>query len=194
MLARLTAFAVEASNDASPTAQAARARLADQLAQLQLYAVLSPLEKLFARPERTVKVAVLVAMGTLFFKRSFITVRQGLRDGDPGVVEQAARAVEALYFQHAFDPLSRIIREAPQPFVRASAVRALAKVDTLEAAEFLLSILEHGAPADRVAAVEALKRSRGARFIELARSALPASAPDVQAALRDVLRSRGIAA
>jgi hypothetical protein len=194
MLARLTAFAVEASNDAGPTSQAARARLADQLAQLQLYAVLSPLEKLFARPERAVKVAVLVAMGTLFFKRSFITVRQGLRDSDPGVVEQAARAVEALYFQHAFDPLSRIIREAPQPFVRASAVRALAKVDTLEAAEFLLSILEHGAPADRVAAVEALKRSRGARFIELARSALPASAPDVQAALRDVLRSRGIAA
>ncbi len=194
MLARLTAFAVEASNDAGPASQAARARLADQLAQLQLYAVLSPLEKLFARPERTVKVAVLVAMGTLFFKRSFITVRQGLRDNDPGVVEQAARAVEALYFQHAFDPLSRIIREAPQPFVRASAVRALAKVDTLEAAEFLLSILEHGAPADRVAAVEALKRSRGARFIELARSALPASAPDVQAALRDVLRSRGIAA
>ncbi|HRG96499.1 MAG TPA: HEAT repeat domain-containing protein [Polyangiaceae bacterium] len=194
MLARLTAFAVEASNDAGPASQAARARLADQLAQLQLYAVLSPLEKLFARPERAVKVAVLVAMGTLFFKRSFITVRQGLRDSDPGVVEQAARAVEALYFQHAFDPLSRIIREAPQPFVRASAVRALAKVDTLEAAEFLLSILEHGAPADRVAAVEALKRSRGARFIELARSALPASAPDVQAALRDVLRSRGIAA
>ncbi|HQY63407.1 MAG: HEAT repeat domain-containing protein [Myxococcales bacterium] len=194
MLARLTAFAVEMSNDAGPASQAARARLADQLAQLQLYAVLSPLEKLFARPERAVKVAVLVAMGTLFFKRSFITVRQGLRDSDPGVVEQAARAVEALYFQHAFDPLSRIIREAPQPFVRASAVRALAKVDTLEAAEFLLSILEHGAPADRVAAVEALKRSRGARFIELARSALPASAPDVQAALRDVLRSRGIAA
>lgn len=194
MLARLTAFAVEAANDASPASQAARARLADQLAQLQLYAVLSPLEKLFARPERAVKIAVLVAMGTLFFKRSFITVRQGLRDSDPGVVEQGARSVEALYFQHAFDPLSRIVREAPQPFVRASAVRALAKVDTLEAAEFLMSILEHGAPADRGAAVEALKRSRGARFIELARAALPTATPDVQAALRDVLRSRGIAA
>lgn len=193
MLARLTAFAVEGSQDSGPAAQAARARLADQLAQLQLYAVLSPLEKLFARPERTVKIAVLAAMSTLFFKRSFVTVRQALRDSDPGVVEQAAKAVEALYFQHAFDPLSRIVREAPQPAVRASAIRALAKVDTLEAAEFLLGILEHGAPADRVATVDGLKRSRGTRFIEVARSALAASAPDVQGALRDILRARGIA-
>ena len=194
MLARLTAFAVEGQNDASPASQAARARLADQLAALQLYAVLSPLEKLFARPERTVKIAVLSAMGTLFFKRSFITVRQALRDGDVGVVEQAAKAVEALYFQHAFDPLSRIVREAPQPGVRASAIRALAKVDTLEAAEFLLGILEHGAPADRTAAVDGLRKSRGSRFIEVARSSMATSTPEVQGALRDILRARGIAA
>ena len=105
-----------------------------------------------------------------------------------------AKAVESLYFQHAFDPLSRIVRESPQPPVRASALRALARVDTMEAAEFLLGVLEHGAPADRSAALEGLKRSRGARFIELARSTLHTTTPEVQAALRDVLRSRGIAA
>ena len=195
MLARLTAFAVESRpEDASGPATAARVRLADQLAQLQLYAVLSPLEKLFTRAERPVKVAVLAAMQQLFFKRSFVTVRTGLRDADPAVVEQASKAVESLYFQHAFDPLSRIVRESAQPQVRASALRALARVDTMEAAEFLLGILEHGAPADRVAALDGLKRSRGARFIELARSAMHTTAPEVQAALKDVLRSRGIAA
>ncbi len=195
MLARLTAFAVEGRpEDASGPATNARSRLADQLAQLQLYAVLSPLEKLFQRPERQVKIAVLAAMQQLFFKRSFVTVRAGLRDSDSGVVDQAAKAVESLYFQHAFDPLSRIVREAPQPNVRASALRALARVDTMEAAEFLLGILEHGPPADRAATLEGLKRSRGARFIELARSTLHTSTPEVQAALRDVLRSRGIAA
>ena len=195
MLARLTAFAVESRpEDASNPATAARVRLADQLAQLQLYAVLSPLEKLFTRAERPVKVAVLAAMQQLFFKRSFVTVRTGLRDSDPAVVEQASKAVESLYFQHAFDPLSRIVRESPQPQVRASALRALARVDTMEAAEFLLGILEHGAPADRVAALDGLKRSRGARFIELARTAMHTTAPEVQTALRDVLRSRGIAA
>ncbi len=139
-------------------------------------------------------IPVCMAMGTLFFKRSFITVRQALRDGDVGVVEQAAKAVEALYFQHAFDPLSRIVREAPQPGVRASAIRALAKVDTLEAAEFLLGILEHGAPADRTAAVDGLRKSRGSRFIEVARSSMATSTPEVQGALRDILRARGIAA
>lgn len=195
MLARLTAFAVEGRpEDSSAPATNARVRLADQLAQLQLYAVLSPLEKLFQRPERPVRVAVLAAMQQLFFKRSFVTVRAGLRDADPAVVEQASRAVESLYFQHAFDPLSRIVRESPQAPVRASALRALARVDTMEAAEFLLGVLEHGAPADRSAALDGLKRSRGARFVELARSAMHTTTPEVQSALRDVLRSRGIAA
>jgi hypothetical protein len=195
LLARLTAFAVEARpSDQTPPITSARIRLAEQLAQLQLYAVLSPLEKLFERPERAVKVAVLGAMQTLFFKRSFITVRAGLRDPDPAVVDQAAKAVESLYFQHAFDPLARIVRESPQPNVRASAIRALARVDTIEAAEFLLGILDHGTPSDRAAALEGLKRSRGARFIELARGAIPTSGPELVAQLRDVLRSRGIAA
>jgi len=195
MLARLTAFAVELRpDDATPAAIGARVRLAEQLAQLQLYAVLSPLEALFQRQERQTKVAVLAAMQTLFFKRSFITVRTGLRDTDPAVVEQAAKAVESLYFQHAFDPLSRIVREAPQPAVRAAALRALARVDTMEAAEFLMGVLEHGAPADRAAAVEGLKRSRGARFIELARSQMHGSTPEVQGALRNILSARGIAA
>jgi hypothetical protein len=195
MLARLTAFAVEGRpDDPGGAVTAARVRLADQLAQLQLYAVLSPLEALFARPERPVKVAVLAAMQQLFFKRSFVTVRAGLRDSDPAVVEQAAKAVESLYFQHAFDPLSRIVRESPQPQVRGSALKALARVDTMEAAEFLLGVLEHGAPVDRAAALEGLKKSRGARFLELARSSLHSSAPEVQASLREVLRSRGVAA
>jgi tetratricopeptide (TPR) repeat protein len=195
MLARLTAFAVEGRpEDASGPVTAARVRLADQLAQLQLYVVLSPLEKLFQRPERAVRIAVLAAMQQLFFKRSFVTVRAGLRDSDPAVVAQASKAVESLYFQHAFDPLSRIVRESPEPAVRASALRALARVDTMEAAEFLLGVLEHGAPADRSAALDGLKRSRGARFVELARSAMHTATPEVQAALRDVLRARNIAA
>ena len=195
MLARLTAFAVEARpEDTSQPATAARVRLCEQLAQLGLYGVLSPLEKLFARPERQVRIAALAAMQVLFFKRSFITVRAGLRDADPAVVEQAERATEALTFPHAFDPLSRIVREHARASTRAAALRALAKVDTVEAAEFLLGMIEHGGPQDRVATLDGLKRSRATRFIELARGAMPTSAPEVQTALRDVLRARGIAA
>jgi hypothetical protein len=147
---------------------------------------------LFERPERAVKIAVLNAIQSrLFFKRSFITVRTALRNPDPAVVEHAAKAVESLYFQHAFDPLARIVREAPEPGVRASALRALARVDTMEAAEFLLGVLEHGAPVDRAAALDGLKRSRGTRFLELAKTNFRASAPGVQNALREVFRARG---
>jgi tetratricopeptide (TPR) repeat protein len=195
MLARLTAFAVDARpDDASQPAILARVRLAEQLAQLQLYAVLSPLEKLFTHSERAVKIAVLSAMQTLFFKRSFITVRAGLRDSDRGVVDQAAKAVESLYFAHAFDPLARIVRESQEAGVRASALRALARVDTVEAAEFMLGILDHGAPLDRAAAISGLKGSRGSRFIEIAQSSLPTSGPELQGALREVLRARGVMA
>ncbi len=195
MLARLAAFAVETrQDDTSQAATSGRVRLCEQLAQLGLYGVLSPLEKFFTRQERPVSVAVLAAMQMLFFKRSFITVRAALRDADGAVVEQAEKATEALTFPHAFDPLSRIVREATRPSTRAAALRALAKVDTPEAAEFLLGVLEHGAPQDRAATLEGLKRSRAARFIELARAALPTAQPQVQTALRDVLRARGIAA
>jgi HEAT repeat protein len=121
-------------------------------------------------------------------------VRVGLREPDRGVVEQASKAVESLYFQHAFDPLARIVRESQEASVRASAIRALARVDTVEAAEFLLGVLEHGAPADRTAAMAGLKSSRGSRFLDLARASMPTSGPELQGALREVLRARGMAA
>jgi hypothetical protein len=191
MIGRLTALEIETKPEGE-AALAGRVRLAEQLAQLQLYVVLSPLEKLFERPERRVKVAVLQALQTLFFKRSFTTVRAGLRDGDSAVVEQAAKAVEALYFQHAVDPLSRILRESPQPGVRASALRALSRIDTLEAAEILLGVIEHGTPADRSAAMAALKSSRGTKFVELARTAMDGAPGALQAGLREVLAARGL--
>jgi hypothetical protein len=199
LLARLTALAVEGREEAGAATTsadtAARLRLAEQLSQLTLYAVLSPLEKLFDRGERSLKIAVLGAIkARLYFKRSFITVRAAIRDPDPAVVEHAARAVESLYFLHAFDPLARIVREAPQPFVRAAALRALARVDTVEAAEFLLGVLEHGAPVERAATLEALKASRGKSFIELAKSTMHAATPEVQKLLRELFQARGMAA
>jgi tetratricopeptide (TPR) repeat protein len=194
MLARLTAIRVEGApqDDASVPVVDARVRLADQLAQLQLFTMLSPLEKLFACPVRRVKIAVLRAMQTLPFKRSFVTVRAGLRDPDAAVVEQAAKTVEALYFEHAFDPLARIVRESAEATVRASALRALARIDTPEAAEFMLGMLEHGSSTDGLAALEALKATPGSKFVELARTALQGAPEPLRANLRQVLAGRGM--
>jgi hypothetical protein len=156
MLARLTALEVERrADDSAPAADDLRERLAGELGQLQLYAVLSPLEHLFARPGRRVKVAVLQAIESLFFfKRSFVTVRAGLADRDPLVVAHALRAVEA---QQSFEPLTRLVRESADPDARAAARRAHVRIETTEASEFLKGIVEHGSPADRAAVAGAMR-------------------------------------
>lgn len=193
LVARLTAFAVEGRGaDAATTG--ARVRLAEQLAALRIYAVFSPLEKLFERPEPEVRVAVLAAIENLRFKRSFLTLRLALRDAEPRVVERAAAAIEQLSFEHAFDPLARIVREAPQPRARGSALRAVAKIDTTEAAEFLLGVLEHGAAEEQAATADALKRGSGVRFPELAIAMVTSGASPALPVLREILRARGFRA
>jgi hypothetical protein len=71
-------------------------------------------------------------------------------------------------------------------------VRALAKIDTLEAAEMLLGIIQHDGTQERTAAVEALKRARGLRFVDLAREQIKQLAGPARAAVREVLQSRNI--
>ncbi len=168
--------------------------LADQLSTVELYTILSPLEHLFRRPEAAVRVAVVKALARFLYKRTFITLREALSDADPSVVREAAKALEELRFPHAFDPLARIYRESQSAAVRASAVRALSKIDTFEAAEMLLGIIRHDGSEERAAAVEALKRARGMKFIDLARGGLSELSGPAQAAVREVLQGRGVSA
>ena len=200
MLARLTALGVEAMEHAGgPPAdpvQLSRSyvQLAEQLALVELYTILSPLEHMFRRPEQAVRVAVVRALSRFLYKRSFITLRDALADPEKAVVQEAAKAIEELRFPHAFDPLARIYRESQNAQVRVSAVRALAKIDTLEAAEMLLSVIEHDGPEERAAAADALKRARGGKFVDFAKGALPHLPRGVQDAVRGILQARGISA
>jgi hypothetical protein len=192
MIARLSALEAEPlAGDRSPAAERLRVRLAGELGQVQLYSVLSPLEHLFAQSERRVKIAVLDAIETLFFKRSFATLRAGLGDADVAVVGQAVKALRAFQFDHAFDPLARIIRESANADARAAAIGAVARIDTAEAAELLLGVLDHGSRDEREAAAAALKKDGpGAQFARVARQALPAAAPELAARLREILAAR----
>ncbi len=196
--ARLTGLALEAHLAQGPTAESGvtvnlASHLAEQLSQVELYTILSPLERLSQRPEPQIRASVMRALARFMYKRTFITLRAGLTDKDATVSEEAARAVEELRFPHAFDPLARIYRESTSQRARVSALRALAKVDTLEAAEMLLGVIEHDGREERTAAVEALKRARGSRFVDLARSQIGRLQGPVQASLREVLQTRGIA-
>ncbi len=196
LVARLVALDLEAhlatgaTADPNVTASLAAA-LAEQLAQIKLYAILSPLEALFTRPEPKVRKAVMQALSACWFKRTFITLRQGLTDPDPGVVEAAARAVEELHFPHGFDPLARIYRESGSPAARASALRAIAKIDSVEAAEMILGVIEHESPNDRAVVVETLKKSRRARFVDVARQEVGRMTGPAKAVVEELIAGGG---
>jgi len=115
-----------------------------------------------------------------------------LRDPDAGVVQEATAGLERLRFDHAFDPLSRIYRTAPGTEARLAALKAIARIDVVEAAELMLGALEHGGPGERDAAVAALKVSRGTRFIEVARAAYPQAPEGLRRAISEILRGRGL--
>lgn len=195
MLARLSALALESLDPNEPPRRVPSASvvaLADQLALVELYTILSPLERLFGHAEPSVRVAVVKALSRFLYKRTFITLRAALSDGDGTVVHEAAKALEELRFPHAFDPLARIYRESQNRDVRASALRALAKIDTFEAAEMLLGVLQHDSESDRAAAVDALRRSRGMKFTDHARGSFAELPEPVKAMVREILHARGV--
>lgn len=190
LVGRLVALAAESVEPARSTA--AQVVLAGYLAPVGLYTLLAPLEAMYARPEPEVRFAAIGALSRYFYKRTFVTLEQALRDADAKVVAEATAALERLRFDHAFDPLSRIYRTAPRTEARLAALRAIARIDVIEAAELLLSALEHGGPAEREQAVSALKLARGTRFVELARAAYPQGSDRLRKAISEILRSRGL--
>jgi len=189
LLARLEALPVEMAAQTVPTP--ALTSLVDALAPTELYVVLSPLEKLFERPEPEVRTAVAAALGRFLYKRSFITLRRALSDPYPSVRAQACKSVEQLHFPHAFDPLSRIYREVDDDDARMSALRALGLIDSDEAAETVLGVLQHAGPSDRARVVAALCAGCGPRVLQAAAEMLPRATGDAAQALRQVLQAHG---
>lgn len=187
LVARLRALDVS-----NPKKTAAQNELVEILLSMQVYAVLAPLEKLFARGEQPVRLAVLGAMQSLFFKRTFGTIRTALHSTYATEVERASKTLEQLFFQHAYDPLVRIFRETRLASVKQSCLRALTRLDTPESAEFLVSVLDHGTDLEKQATFEGLSRSRGNQFIEVAQKTLPSASPALANALRSILQARGI--
>lgn len=189
MLARLQALHVE-SVEGHPTANAL-VRLSELLGQVELYTILGPLEHLYQSPLPELRLAVVAALERFMYKRTFVTVRAALNDSDGGVRKRAYSTLEALRFPHAFDPLARIFRESTDRGARASSLRAIARIDTNEAAELLLGVFQHEGQVERSAASEALKRSRGTVFLDIARGAMPTLNDGVRAQLRDIFQARG---
>ncbi|TMQ07891.1 MAG: hypothetical protein E6J90_41985 [Deltaproteobacteria bacterium] len=143
--------------------------VAELLGELQSYAALSPLEKLFASGDALIRRAAVRALRYLYFKRSFVIVRRALNDSDAQVREAALVAIAGLHFPHAFNPLARIYRETSDPRVRAAALQSIGKIQTVEAGEFLVMVLRQETGHLRDAAYTALTQMDNADVLPILR-------------------------
>jgi hypothetical protein len=143
--------------------------VAELLGELQSYAALSPLEKLFAMGDPTIRRAAVRALRLLYFKRSFVIVRKALSDPDASVREAALVAIAGLHFPHAFNPLARIYRESADPRVRGAALQSIGRIQTVEAGEFLVMVLRQETGALREAAHAALQQMDNADVLPILR-------------------------
>jgi len=163
--------------------------VADKLGELQSYAALSPLEKLFGASDPVIRRAAVRALRYLYFKRSFVIVRKALADADAQVREAALVAIGGLHFPHAFNPLARIYRESNDPRVRTAALQSIGKIQTVEAGEFLVMVLRQEAGTLRDAAHQSLKQMDNADVIPILRQHHEIETnPQVRETLGELLR------
>ena len=163
--------------------------VAELLGELQSYAALSPLEKLFASSDAVIRRAAVRALRYLYFKRSFVIVRKALVDPDAQVREAAQVAIAGLHFPHAFNPLARIYRETSDPRVRGVALQSIGKIQTVEAGEFLVMVLRQEASPLREAAHTALTQMDNADVLPILRQHHEIETnPQVRDTLGDLLR------
>lgn len=165
------------------------AHVADLLGQLQSYAALSPLERLFASPDPAIRKEAVRALRFLYFKRSFVIVRKALTDSDAGVREAALLAIAGLHFPHAFNPLARIYRESTDPRVRTAALQSIGKIQTVEAGEFLVMVLRQETGSLRDAAHASLGQMDNADVVPILRQHHEIETnPQVRETLGELLR------
>jgi hypothetical protein len=173
-------------------APATLARIAELLGELQSYAALAPLERLFLHEDPQVRRAATRALRFLFFKRSFGLIRRALLDVDAGVREAAVEALRGLHFPHAFNPLARIYRETHDVRVQTVVLESIGKIGTIEAGEMLLMVLRQEEGTLRDVAKRALAAFDNTDVIPILRQyhQLETSA-DVRGALEDLLGRAG---
>jgi HEAT repeat protein len=164
------------------------AAVAQGLGELQSYAALAPLERLYQHADARVRRAAVRALRYLFYKRSFSLLARGLADRDAAVREAAVEAMRGLHFPHAFDPLTRIYREHRDERVKAVALESIGRIGTLEAGELLVGVLRQEGGALRDVARRALSLFDDPEVVPILRQQLELEAnPEVRRLIEDIL-------
>lgn len=174
------------------TAVPTLSKVAGLLGELQSYAALNPLERLYGHEDARVRQAAVDALRFLYFKRSFGIIRRALRDAHSGVREAAVRALGGLHFPHAFNPLASIYRESSEPKVQAAALESIGKIQSIEAGEFLIMVLRQEEDELRQVASNALGSLDNADIFPILRHYHEIETdPDLRGILGELLR-RGL--
>jgi hypothetical protein len=161
-------------------------KIAEALGEIQVYAVLAPLEKLAAHAEATVRAKAVGASKDLYFKRSFNLVRKGLNDTQE-IKDKALEALGALHFPHAFEPISRIYRENESLSVRKTAIKSIGRISSEDAAEFLLEVFRYETGELKRAAEEVLRTSDNRKLHELIEKQIVLETGETKRSLQSIL-------
>lgn len=162
-----------------------------RLESIRAYPVIAALERLYLSPDPAIREAVAAAMGSLRFKRSFALVGQALRDDDCTVREAAAASTTRLVFPHAFEPLRRIFSSRDLPDAekgRTAAVRAIGKINTAPALEFLCDRLRENDKVFAELALHALRELTNSELLPYLRHQVELVPPVYRAVLEDTAR------
>ena len=125
-------------------------RLIQRLHMIRAYPILGVLERLYESGAEDTKVEVARAVGAFRFKRSFTLLAKMLRSDSAELRSSAEGAMSGLFFPHAQDRLREIFeaRDLPSPeTTRSAALRAIGRVNSVEAVEFICERLRDGDPA-----------------------------------------------
>ncbi|MEZ4453960.1 MAG: HEAT repeat domain-containing protein [Nannocystaceae bacterium] len=162
--------------------------LVSRMALIRAYPVIAALEHLYAGGRAELRDAVTAAMGSLRFKRSFTLLARALRDQAPAVRSTAATSLSSLVFPHAFEPLRRIFeaRDLPDPDpVRIAALRAIGKIGTVEALDFLCDRLREGEQPFVTMASGAISELQNPELLPYLRRQIDFVPPEYRAVLED---------
>jgi hypothetical protein len=162
-----------------------------RLEAIRAYPVIAALEKLFKNQDAAIREAVAAAMGSLRFKRSFTLVGDALRDEVQGVREASAASTTRLVFPHAFEPLQRIFAARDLPDAdkaKTAALRAIGKINTVQALEFLCDRLREGDTTYAGLSLHALRELTNSELLPYLRHQLELVPSSYRAVLEDTAR------
>ena len=159
-----------------------------RLESVRAYPVIAALEHLYEGATPALREAVAGAMGSLRFKRSFGLLSRALRDEAPQVRKAAADSIAHLVIPQAFEPLRRIFeaRDLPDPEpARKAALRAIGKIGTVEALDFLCDRLREGEQSYVDLASVALSEIQSPELLPYLRRQIDFVPPEFRAVLED---------